>query len=332
MNLLIDHQIPEDLWNDFHRVNLFSSPYQSPLYYHRHLTIRSPEIKVFAVTEINRIIALVVVNLLKENGLSSFFSRRAIIYGGPLIENSDIGKRALSVLLQGVASTLRGKAIYCEIRNSFDYSGYNAIFTQNRWHFSPHYSIRIGLEHLTDNEILKRMHPARRREIRMSQEAGVMIKQAAEENDIRELYDILYDVYHNRVKLPLPDFTYFKQVFLSPPGLAIITVLEKKVIGGAFCFYTPRHSLYTPYYAGMRLQRIFPTTLAIYGTVEFALQNGIKVIDLMGAGKPGIPYGVRDFKLEFGGDLMETGRYIKIENPVLYHLGKTAISILKKIS
>jgi len=42
-------------------------------------------------------------------------------------------------------------------------------------------------------------------------------------------------------------------------------------------------------------------------------------------------YGVREFKSKFGGEEVRFGRYIKINRPVLYWIGKTGLKILQKI-
>jgi hypothetical protein len=49
----------------------------------------------------------------------------------------------------------------------------------------------------------------------------------------------------------------------------------------------------------------------------------------MGAGKPDIPYGVRDFKMEFGGELVEHGRFLCVRKPLLYWIGELGVKILK---
>lgn len=51
---------------------------------------------------------------------------------------------------------------------------------------------------------------------------------------------------------------------------------------------------------------------------------------MMGAGEPGVPYGVRDFKAEFGGQLVEHGRFIHICKPMLYRIGKLGVKFLKR--
>ena len=53
--------------------------------------------------------------------------------------------------------------------------------------------------------------------------------------------------------------------------------------------------------------------------------------DMMGAGEPGVPYGVRDFKSEFGGELVEHGRFLCVTQPILYKLGVFAVRLLKRI-
>ena len=50
----------------------------------------------------------------------------------------------------------------------------------------------------------------------------------------------------------------------------------------------------------------------------------------MGAGKPNEDYGVREFKSKFGGELVEFGRFERINNHFLYLIGKTGLKILKK--
>jgi lipid II:glycine glycyltransferase (peptidoglycan interpeptide bridge formation enzyme) len=49
----------------------------------------------------------------------------------------------------------------------------------------------------------------------------------------------------------------------------------------------------------------------------------------MGAGKPDELYGVRDFKMEFGGEQVEYGRFLYVRKSMLYAIGKLAVKWLK---
>ena len=52
------------------------------------------------------------------------------------------------------------------------------------------------------------------------------------------------------------------------------------------------------------------------------------VFDFGGGGEPGVPYGVRDYKLKYGCDIHDFGRFLCIHNSFVYRIGKTAISLL----
>ena len=65
--------------------------------------------------------------------------------------------------------------------------------------------------------------------------------------------------------------------------------------------------------------------------MKYACDNGYAVFDMMGAGKPDEEYGVRDFKAEFGGELVEHGRFLCVTKPLLYKIGVLGVKILKKI-
>ena len=75
----------------------------------------------------------------------------------------------------------------------------------------------------------------------------------------------------------------------------------------------------------------YPSVMATWSAMEYANQNNIPVFDFMGAGKPYEQYGVREFKARFGGELVEYGRFLKINNHLLYNLGKTWIKVEKNL-
>ena len=50
----------------------------------------------------------------------------------------------------------------------------------------------------------------------------------------------------------------------------------------------------------------------------------------MGAGKPGDNYGVRDFKAQFGGELVEHGRFLRINKPLVYKAGSFVLKLISK--
>lgn len=78
-------------------------------------------------------------------------------------------------------------------------------------------------------------------------------------------------------------------------------------------------------------KNVYPSICATWGGIEYAAQNGIPLFDFMGAGKPDIEYGVRDFKAEFGGTLVEHGRFCYVANPMLFFIGRLGVKLLKHL-
>ena len=73
----------------------------------------------------------------------------------------------------------------------------------------------------------------------------------------------------------------------------------------------------------------YPSVMATWGGIQLAHQSGCMRYDMLGAGEPGVPYGVRDFKAEFGGQMVEHGRFLCVCKPMLYRLGVCVVKILK---
>lgn len=75
----------------------------------------------------------------------------------------------------------------------------------------------------------------------------------------------------------------------------------------------------------------YPSVMATWAGIQWAKENGCARYDMMGAGEPGVPYGVRDFKSEFGGEMVEHGRFLCVNKQLLYKIGATVVKIVKKI-
>lgn len=331
MKLILNDSISVSSWNKLIQQNSFSTPFQTPDFFNFFNTIPGLSAKTYAIEAGNEILALCVITFQKEKGIKAFFSRRAIIYGGPLITPNN--EKALEKLLTFINKDLKHKVIYIETRNFNDYSQYINIFKNHKWQFIPYLNYKIHTKDRTLENILSQIKYNRRREIKLSIKDGAVYGEANNPDEVKTLYNILADLYTKKVKLPLPPYTYFQNLFTSPIGKIFIVKHNTQIIGGAFCFYSPNNTLFTLYYCGLRdySKKIFPTHLAILAALEFAVKNNLLMLDLMGAGKPGEEYGVRNYKAEYGGELVHHGRFLKINNPFLYNLGKTALSILAKI-
>jgi lipid II:glycine glycyltransferase (peptidoglycan interpeptide bridge formation enzyme) len=330
MKFISNSEINRSEWQALSENNANASPFQSTGFFDFYNSMEGMKAEVFAVSDKTGLVALVVVAVQKEKGLKAVFSKRGIIYSGPMMRQDAV--EPVTLLFKKVAKYYRNKLIYLETRNGFDYSSLTDDVGKIGWKLNPHLNVIIDVKDLSVDDLLSKMKYNRRREIRLSFKEGAHIVEAESAADVQSLYQIVKDLYDSRVKLPLPNLNFFKKLWESPIGKVFIVKHDEKVIGGAFCFVQDNVSISTMYYAGIRdyNKKIFPTHLAIMGALDFAVNTNLKRVDLMGAGKPGEEYGVRKYKMEFGGQLVDHGRFIKILKPLLYNIGVWGVKRIQK--
>jgi len=316
-------------WNLLLLYSKYSSPFQTRIFYEIINTINGFLAEVFAVIRDNEIKALCVITLQKEHGIKGFLSKRAIVYGGPLL--LDGCNVELTLLLHSIYNYYKSRAIYIEIRNYFSYTQFDIDYKKASWHWVPYFNVEINLEYKTIDDVLSSMKYNRRREIRLTLNEGTIFRETNDPCEIESLFLILKDLYKKRVKLPLPDIQFFQNLFNSPIGKTFIVIHNNKIIGGCFCLFFHERTIFTMYYCGLRNydKKIFPTHLSILAAIDFGINNKLKSLDLMGAGKINEEYGVRNYKQEFGGELKEIGRFVKVNNSLLYYIGKLGIKLMK---
>ena len=329
MKIVLNNDINKDQWLTILGENYTSSPFQSPVFFDVINSIRDFSADVIGVKYKGVLASVVVITIQKERGLKGYFSRRGVIYGGPLFNSS----ASASALMAYLNKHYKYKAIYLETRNFFDYSSFRQAFEKAGWMYEPYLNFQLNLKGVEKSALLSHFKYNRRREIKQSIANGASYALCENEKDISEVYNILAELYKTRVKLPLPPLDYFLGLHEHDLIKVFSVKHQGKIIGGSFCPFLSGRAIYTYYYCGLRdyHKRIFPTHLAVLAAMEYAIANYIPVIDFMGAGKPDVDYGVRKYKSEFGGTLVEHGRFIKVLNPFMYNLGKLGLKILSKI-
>ena len=273
--------------------------------------------------------AMVVGYVTKEkSALKQFFTRRAIIIGGPLIGDyateSDVEQ-----LLRVTASELKSQAIYIETRNFHDYSRWKSVFEANGFTYQAHLNFHVDTSSVEVVE--KNLGKSRKRDIRTTIRDGVTPVLSPTIEQVREYYAILKDLYTTKVKTPLFSWHFFEQLYHTAHGRFILTEYQGKIIGGTVCVMLPGKALYEWFVCGEDgvYEHIFPSSYATYLGIRYAAENGCQIFDMMGAGKPEEAYGVRDFKARFGGEQVEHGRFICIRKSLLYKIGELGVYLLK---
>jgi len=277
--------------------------------------------------EDNEIIGSLLAVIIKESGIKGYFSRRCIVWGGPLVKDNN--PTVMSGLLRKLNEKTKSKAIYTELRKMFDVSYFSNVFNNNKFSFSEHLNYIVPIDN--EDKALSNLSSSKRRQIRQSLKNGAEIVEASNINQIKDFYIILKNLYQDKVKKPLPAFVFFEKFFLTPKlGKYFLIKYKNSIVGGIMCpIY--KDTIYEWFVCGNdgEIKNVYPSVLATWAPIEYAAKNGLKYFDFMGAGKPDADYGVREFKSKFGGKLVNYGRFEKINNRFLYKIGKLSLKLYK---
>jgi lipid II:glycine glycyltransferase (peptidoglycan interpeptide bridge formation enzyme) len=331
IKILTYHEIDIQQWNELVQSSPTATWFQTKEAYEFYASNSKEMIPfAFGVEREGELRAAIVGYVTKERStLKQFFTRRAIIIGGPLLAE-DTTETDVEQLLRMMVSELKSQAIYIETRNFHDYSKWRHVFEQCGFTYQPHLNFHVDTSSV---EIVdKNLGKSRKRDIRTTIRDGVTPVLEPTIEQVCEYYAILKDLYTTKVKTPLFGWHFFEQLYHSPSGRFILTEYQGKIIGGTVCVVLPNKAVYEWFVCGVDgvYEHIFPSSYATYLGIRYAAENGCQIFDMMGAGKPEEAYGVRDFKARFGGEQVEYGRYLCVRKPLLYKIGKLGVKLLKK--
>ena len=284
----------------------------------------------FSISHSEREVGVVQGYIQKDGGpLKRFFSRRAIINGGPFFLE-DMTLPEVEYLLKKCINGLNHKVIYIETRNFKDYSGFHHVFERCGFKYEPHYDFIVDTSAIDIAE--SNLGKSRKRDIKSSLREGATVIDSPSREQIVEFYSILKNLYKTKVKTPLFPLDFFLKLDLAEFSEFLFIQYQGHIIGGTVCVFDDE-TVYEWFACGKDgvYKNIFPSTLATWAGIKFAAESGRKCFDMMGAGAPGDGgYGVREFKAKFGGELVEFGRFKYICNKPLYFMGKAAVALMKR--
>lgn len=330
MHIINDYNaIDKANWREFvlnhPRGNIFQTPEMYNVY--RSTTNYKPYVFI-AIDENKEIIGLLLSVLIKEKkGLLGYLTARSIIFGSPLIHgNNEVAHR----LISSYNNTIRGKAIYSQIRNFADTSGLKDIFYELGYDYEDHLNILLdlskGYEDLWNN-----YSRSRKKGIKKALNSDFIFLASNDVSLLDDFYQLL-ELSYARIKLPFPSKNHFLMLcrhLKNEEYKFFMLNLNGEYVASMVALQF-KNTLYG-YYMGLtndtEIMRLKPSDLFFHKVLEWCIDKRVKTFDWMGAGKPNEEYGVRDFKLQFGGELVNFGRFTKIHKPFLYRSGKFAIKL-----
>ena len=332
MKLLTHYsQIPSDQWDALVGNSPVTSWFQTREAYNFFDSLSFTEPFVFGVSDNNQIVCLTVGYLQGDGGwLKQKLSRRAIIIGGPLL-TCQTTEAHPSSMLSALRENLRKRCIYIETRNLNDYSSWKSVFEANGFSYQAH--LNFHLDSTSLDVINSNLSRTRKRHIHVGLRDGATLETASSENDINEFYSILLDLYQTKVKKPLPPPEFFYKLHQLASATILVVKYNSQVIGGMAYVCLDKKVGYEWYVCGKdeAFKNLYPSELATYAGIKATADKGCPRFDFMGAGKPDVEYGVRNFKALFGGTLVEHGRFLFTCQPLVYSAGKLFMKIISNV-
>lgn len=322
---IVTQNINVDNWRQYVYDHPNGNFFQTPEYY--YVLEKSKKINPFAIAIIEEEICGLIVGFIQHNYASflKHLTKRAIVIGGPLV--SDNSKEIINKLLQALVNFVNNKVIYLEIRNIFDQFHNKSQFESNKFKYIPYYNLINELS-IDQKELINRIKKNKRRNVTKSINKGVEFLELNNQPEFDEALKLIVQTY-KRLRIPLPDVSLFNNIInLLPSEYRKIYAAKynNKIIACRIelCY---KNKIYD-WYAGddKNFKSKYPNDFLIYN-ILLESNNEFEYFDFFGAGKPGVSYNVRDYKLQFGGKLIEYGRYLLILNKLMYQFGEKLYSL-----
>lgn len=276
---------------------------------------------------------LLPVQITLMDGLLRRFTSRAVAYGSVLYAPGAEGRGALAALLRAYRQEMKNGSLFTELRNTSDTSDVCPVLKKNGFVYEDHLDYLIDLNKPIE-KVWRRISKNCRKAIRKSMNKGVVVEEVQDRDLVPTCYDLLRQSYR-RSQVPLADLSLFEGVFdiLVPKGMAkfLLARVDNRYV--ATSMEMPYKDTIYSWYAGYdrSYRSFYPNDILVWHILKWGVENGYLCYDFGGAGRPDEPYGVRDFKAKFGGQLMNFGRYTFVHAPALLALSKVGYQIYRKI-
>lgn len=320
---------------DFLKEHPYNTIFQSPAFFHFYLKVKHHQPHYFLLfDQEDRLAGVLLAVIVKEgNGLLSLLSARTLVYGGPIVADDD--PTFHNLLLKTLNQKIAQSGLFTQFRNFRSCPAPLVdVFKKNG------FVIRDRLNLITpvsnSRQTLMQMSASRRRQIRKGLASGAEIREATSLEEVRQLYILLHDLYRYRVRKPLPEWSFFKlfykELIQQGNGIILLVWFNQKLIGGIIAPITQGLTIAELYIVGLDKDypEQYPSILATWSAMDYAARNNISHFDFMGLGKPDTPYGVRDFKLRFGGSQVNYGRFAHRNYKLLYALAEMGYNLLRQ--
>jgi len=320
-------------WSKFVSENPYGNVFQTPEMEEVYSKTKNLEpICLFAVDESDNILSSILAYVSTEKGgVFKHVSRRAVVSGGPLFKDSADGRISFPKLMQSYDEIASKKTIFTDIRMIQSIPEFTELQGLGYKH-EEHLNFILNLSR-PEEVTWEGIHKSKKRGIKKAQNSGVTIHEAKNQDDIKVAYNLLKDTY-GRAKIPVVDSTLFESAFeiLGPLDRFRVFLLTHSGRQVATRIILTYRDTVSDWYNGCTEESfdLCANDLSEWNAIKWSIDNRYKFFDFCGAGKPNEPYGPREFKRGFGGQLVNFGRYRKVYHPSRLKIAKVGYDVYRK--
>ena len=243
-------------------------------------------------------------------------SSRAVFYAEPLCHDHPDSMKALSQLFAHHDARMRRSALFAEVRPLYAPGSERVVLERAGYTYMEYLNFVNDVTQPVKT-IWSNLHKGAQYAIRQCEKRGFVAREVPPEIAIGQLYPLLKLSYKHS-GIPLADRSLFDATAreLTPRGMTrFFAVYDGETPVAMDVMLTYKDQVYLWYGGVSRSCEGSPCSLLRWFELQWAHEHGYAVCDSGGAGWPNIPYGVRDFKRKFGGELVQFGRYRKVYSP-----------------
>jgi serine/alanine adding enzyme len=259
------------------------------------------------------------------------WSSRNILYGGLLIDEKACPSDALAGLLRTYDGLVRHGVLLTEIRNLRSTESIRPSMEKAGYGYRDYLNYLFDLTRGPD-ALFAGFSTSCRRNIRKAESLGIRAVEIEDQGRLGLFYGLIQKTYA-RARVPYADYSLFKRTFelLRPKGMAAFYLgyLGDEAVAGRAVFLF-KNVVYD-WYAGSDPAhfKTYANEFLVWHAIRTAAKAGFNTYDFGGAGYPDEPYGVRDFKSRFGGELVHFGRYSKVYSKFRFDAARAGYRIFR---
>jgi serine/alanine adding enzyme len=334
VNLISDWQRLQPAWDEFVAHHPKGSVFHSsPMVTVWQATKGIAPLPLAAVTDSGEILALLVAA--RVQALSVTFggvSSRSVCYAEPLCLDTQESIEALCGLIAAHDRMMRRQTLFAEVR-PLCASGIERV-ALDRTGFRHMDYLNYVIDTTLPRKVLwKNMRHSAHTNIRKCERLGFTIRHVESPEVIDQFYDLLKGSFAH-ASVPLADRSLFEAALrvLRPLGMMELAgVYDGDIPLAMVAMLLWKRQAYSWYCGSVRIPGVPAMDFLRWHEIAWSCEHGYSRYDFGGAGWPNVPYGVRQFKSKFGGELVCYGRYRKVYAPWKLAVAEQAYRIGQKL-